>query len=322
MDLPSPTSSVPRQRASPSGDHSPSQSPPVVPQQQSPQQQSPPQQPYPYPVQQQPQGGWTPSIAAQPFYPSFYQNQPQQPQYNIHGPHTSPGHIPQQNPYFDPAANAQLAQWAYQQMMFNAQQAHQMGHIPRNGPNGSPDYFTQSQLAGFTGFPNSGTPPPPHANQNHPQHNFGQQRSNSADQQQYGGFHPYRRPNNRQASTNSQDSDWRSQPPANFQPPYGRTDAASSSTSVNSQNSYNGPGTRNGPRQRTNSNQTSSSNDHSGSHNGSVRSRGTPPNDTSRSRTGSNSSSSSNPQPVRPPPHHRTGSSSSTTSSSSTAPRP
>ena len=196
-----------------------------------------------------------------------------------------------------------------------------MGHIPRNGPNGAPDYFSQSQLVGFAGFPNSGTPPQP-ANQNHPTHNFGQHRSNSADQQQYSGFHPYRRPNNRQVSAHSQDSDWRSQLPGTFQPPYGRADAASSSTSVNSQNNYTGPGTKNGPRQRTNSNQTSSSNDHSGSHNnGSVRSRGTS-NGPSRSQTGSNSSSSSNLQQGRPPPHHRSGSSSSTTSSSSAAPRP
>src|SRR4051794_39438186 len=44
-------------------------------QQQQQQQQS---QPYSFPLQQQPQGSWTPSITAQPFYPSFYQNPRQQ----------------------------------------------------------------------------------------------------------------------------------------------------------------------------------------------------------------------------------------------------
>ncbi|KNZ79357.1 Protein BNI4 [Termitomyces sp. J132] len=104
--------------------------------------QHPQQQPHhqPYPVQQ-PQGSWTPSISAAPFYPSFYQNHHQQQPY------------PAQSPYFDPA-NAQLAQWAYQQMLFNAQHA----FPPQQRSN---DYFTQNPA--FNPF-SSGTPPP---HQNH-----------------------------------------------------------------------------------------------------------------------------------------------------------
>src|SRR6202043_2123113 len=72
-------------------------------------------QPYVYPTQQ-PQGSWTPSIAAQPFYPSFYQ-QPQQPQQQQQQQPQQQHHyhLPQPQ-YFDPN-NAQLAQWAYHQMM-------------------------------------------------------------------------------------------------------------------------------------------------------------------------------------------------------------
>ncbi|KAJ4485343.1 hypothetical protein J3R30DRAFT_3696684 [Lentinula aciculospora] len=225
------------------------------------QSQQPPQQSYPYPVQQQPQGSWTPSISAQPFYPSFYQNHQQSPQ--------GYPQLPQQAPYFDPA-NAQLAQWAYQQMMFNAQQ----GYIPpqqtrsssgRSGSGPSPDYFAQNQMNPmFNPFP-SGTPPPPHPS-----------RSASVDQQQqqqqngqYPGFHPYRRPvrqgtSSSQTHPHSADGDWR---PANVPtPPYARPDASGSSSSVNSTNSQ---------RQRTNSNQSGNSG------------QNTPPGGSIRSRNGS-----------------------------------
>ncbi|THG98990.1 hypothetical protein EW026_g3276 [Hermanssonia centrifuga] len=119
MDAPSNAinSAVPRQRSSPANDPG-SGSSPVG------------QQPYPYPVQQQ-QAGWTPSHPQQQYYPSFYQNHHQQP-FQIHG-HPAQGQIHPQNPYYDPA-NAQLAQWAYQQMMFNAHQAHQMSHVPSPHP--------------------------------------------------------------------------------------------------------------------------------------------------------------------------------------------
>ncbi|ETW87773.1 hypothetical protein HETIRDRAFT_306543 [Heterobasidion irregulare TC 32-1] len=152
MDAPSPNSSnpsVPRQRSSPANDPSPSPSP--IPTQHS--------QPYPYPVQQQ-QAGW--NAQAQPFYPSFYQNPHQQP-YPIHPhpSHPSQGQMPPQGAYFDP--NAQFAQWAYQQMMFNAQQQ-ALSHVPqapsplsqrgRSSSTSAPgEYFTQNPMPGFNAFP-------------------------------------------------------------------------------------------------------------------------------------------------------------------------
>ncbi|KAI0735819.1 hypothetical protein C8Q76DRAFT_690348 [Earliella scabrosa] len=287
MDAPSPNSinpSVPRQRSSPANDHSLAQSPMSQ------------QQPYPYPVQQQ-QAAWSPP--PQQFYPSFYQNPHQQP-YPIHG---HPAHPQQgQMPYYDPA-NAQLAQWAYQQMMFNAQQAHQMSQMNpigsqrgRNGGNPNPDYFAQSPMAGFSPFP-SGTPPP------HPsQLPVGFSPTPSEQGSQYGGYHPYRRPQ-RQGSSNQED--WRSgsQHSGSFKPPYAHADAAGSSTSVNSGSSQSGS-----QRQRTNSNQGSNG---SGS--------GTPPGHSHSKQSSSRSTASSS----TPPPatngsasrvHQRTGSSSSNAS--------
>src|SRR5262245_42919419 len=238
MDLPSANqSSIPRPRSD--NDNSPSPSPSPQP---PPPQQQQPSQSYPYPLQQQPQGSWTPSIAAQPFYPSFYQNPHQQP-FQLHG---LPGHAPQtqigqQAPYFDPAANAQLAQWAYQQMMFNAQQAHQLhiSHIPgqRNGSDASATYFPQSQIPpAFSPFPTSA-----------PQHQFGAgQRNHGGDQQQqYGGFHPYKRPNKQ--PTRPSDDNWRAGSVP--QPPYAGPDASGSTSSLNSASSHSS-------RPRTNSNQS------------------------------------------------------------------
>ncbi|EIN13282.1 hypothetical protein PUNSTDRAFT_48315 [Punctularia strigosozonata HHB-11173 SS5] len=253
MDSPSSSSanpSVPRQRSSPANDHLP-----------SPASSGQPQQPYPYPVQHQQQPGWTPSPSAQPFYPQFYQN-PQQP-YPMHMP--PQGQIPGQNPFYDPAANAQFAQWAYHQMMFNAQQGGQpMGGYPQHpSPAGSQrgrtgstsshgahgDYFG-GQGPVFTPYPNGA---PPGAIQGGP--GFTPNQGGPQHQQQYGGFHPYRRPT-RQGSQQQEAGqgigEWRAAggtpgPPGTFQPPYARTDAASSSSSVNSTGSAH--------RQRTNSHQ-------------------------------------------------------------------
>ncbi|KAJ6498154.1 hypothetical protein C8R47DRAFT_1194124 [Mycena vitilis] len=208
----------PRDPAMDKGPAQSSSNPP--PSQQRPTQLPPAQQqhhPQQYPFQQQPQGNWTPSLAAPPFYPgAFYQNGAPQPQASPQPYPTPP------NPYFDPA-NAQLAQWAYQQMMFNAQQH---GHVPQG------DFFAPPGMHGqFNPFP-SGTPPP---------------RPNDAPQPQYAGFHPYRRPSRQQSSHSEANvppppqQDW--QP----RPPYSRPDASGSSSSVNSQG-----------RPRTNSNNSQS----------------------------------------------------------------
>ncbi|KAI0042210.1 hypothetical protein FA95DRAFT_1575882 [Auriscalpium vulgare] len=327
MDSPSANTTnpaVPRQRVSPANDHSPAPSPI-----------SPPQgPPYPYPVQQQQTTGWNP--AAQPFYPAFYQNPHQQP-YPIH-PHPQQGQIPSQSPYFDP--NAQFAQWAYHQMMFNAQQqAHQLaahasspgGSMSQRGRSQSAsnptEYFAQNQLQNFGPF-NNGTPPP-HPSQQLPNGYRGspapqQQQPQQPQQPQYDGFHPYRRPNNRQGSHGSEPptqaapaNDWRQAVP--FQPPYARADAAGSTTSVNS--------TGSASRQRTSSLQGSSGAGNAHPHsttpstNGSVRSRGGGPTPPGHSPSGSArgggvsspTSATTSQSSVRP--HHRNGSSSSSSSS-------
>ena len=334
MDAPTPnppnTSSVPRQRVSPPNDSSPAPSTTAPPQTNH----------YPYPVQQQ-QAGW--NAHAQPFYPAaFYQNPHQQP-YQIHP--SQQGQIPPHGPYFDP--NAQFAQWAYQQMMFNAQQqAHQLSqHGPpassqrgRSASASSPaEYFAQNQLHNFNPFP-SGTPPP-HPSQVPSGYRSGStsNASGSGPSTQYDGFHPYRRPNHRQNSQSPSEQppagDWRQQA---IQPPYARADAAGSTTSVNS--------TGSGSRQRTSSLQgsangaTGSAHHHSanGTPAGSVRSRNGPPTQQQQQQQqqahpsagstgrngGSNTSavSSSNPPSARP--HHRNPSSSSSASSVARAPAP
>ncbi|THH27947.1 hypothetical protein EUX98_g6244 [Antrodiella citrinella] len=333
MDTPSPNSannSLPRQRSSPANDHVPS--PPAMVQ----------QQPYPYPVQQQ-QAGWTPPHPQQQFYPAFYQN-PHQSPYAMHGhpAHSPPGQMHPQNPYYDPA-NAQFAQWAYQQMMYNAQHAHQMSHVPGqqqrsragSASTAGGEYFPPNQMANYNLFP-SGTPPA-HPSQLPPNgYPAGQSDHQVPQQQPYAGFHPYRRPN-RQGSHHQDPSphvpsggDWRSPGPGPqaplappMSPPYVRADAAGSSTSVNSNNSSSS-------RQRTNSTHgsvaggggggASSQSGHS-NHGG----RGVvapPPANGHQVRTGSTGSTNSQASnvPNVPPqrPHHRTGSSSS---SGSTVPR-
>ncbi|KAL4063932.1 hypothetical protein V8B97DRAFT_1876439 [Scleroderma yunnanense] len=275
-------------------------------------QQTQQQQPYPYPVQQQQQQQQQPPQQPPwaPFYPPFYQNQHQQQPYPLHHPQ------PAQNPYFDPA-NAQLAQWAYQHMMFSQAQAQQRGTA--SAPASPADYFPPTQL--FNPFP-SGTPPPPQHHPHHPiphQHAIHApaytQRTASADNPRihYDGFHPYRRPQPGRVDGER----WSG---GTFQPPYARGDASASSTSVNSSSSSTGGG---GGRQRTSSMQG----------NGSARAKGTPPtqqtnttasNDgTSRVRKGSASGSSARPSShassSNAHPHHRTASSSSTASSSGTA---
>ncbi|TFK38631.1 hypothetical protein BDQ12DRAFT_722968 [Crucibulum laeve] len=319
MDLPS----NPRQRSSPANDHSASPSPASLHQQQMQSMHSPPQQPlqqpaYTYPVQQQPQGSWTPSIAAAPFYPSFYQNHQQQ-----QSPQAYPSPIPQQPPYFDPA-NAQLAQWAYQQMMFNAQHGfppmapphHSPPQRSGSNPPGSNDYFSQNQIPSpFNSFP-SGTPPP-HTHRGGATDHQQQGQQNG----QYSGFHPYRRPNNRQTSQHTPDgNDWRSGAAHVPHPPYARPEASGSSSSVNSTNSQ---------RQRTNSNQSAHSGHNVPSPNSSVRNRANgspgvsaPTSARSSPASTSSSTSTSNSSPLRMP-HHRNGSSSSSASAaSSTRPSP
>ncbi|KAI0286597.1 hypothetical protein BGY98DRAFT_909217 [Russula aff. rugulosa BPL654] len=314
-------SSVPRQRVSPPND--PSSAPSGA---------AAPQNHYPYPVQQQ-QAGW--NAHAQPFYPAaFYQNAHQQP-YPMHP--SQQGQVPPHGPFFDP--NAQFAQWAYQQMMFNAQQqAHQLSqHGPpsssqrgRSSSTNSPspaDFFAHNQLHNFSPFP-SGTPPP-HPSQLPNGYRSGSTSngSTSSATATYDGFHPYRRPNHRQATQPSSDQpatgDWRQQA---IQPPYTRPDAAGSTTSVNS--------TASASRQRTSSlqgssNGTSGSPHHHTGNNGaagSVRSRNGPspqqqahPSSGSAGRSGGNlPARSSSPSPSSARPHHRNPSSSSSTSSSVT----
>ncbi|THH06506.1 hypothetical protein EW146_g9589, partial [Bondarzewia mesenterica] len=310
MDAPSTNtvnSSVPRQRSSPANDRSPSPSPISIQQ----------TQPYPYPVQQQ-QAGW--NAQAQQFYPSFYQNPHQQP-YPMH-PHSPQGQVHQQAPYFDP--NAQFAQWAYQQMMFNAQQQ-ALSHAPqassplsgrgRSSSTSSPgEYFPQNPMQGFNPFP-SGTPPP------HPNQLPQSYRGNPPAQQAYDSFHPYRRPNQRQGSYTAEPPppngghDWRGQ--GTFQPPYARTDAAGSSTSVNSSSSHSG-----GSRQRTSSLQSSSAGN--SGNGGGMRGRNAPAPvhiSSGSSARGGGSSSPTTSTPNAPRPHHRNPSSSSS-SSASPASRP
>ncbi|KAI0641097.1 hypothetical protein C8Q79DRAFT_920091 [Trametes meyenii] len=210
-------------------------------------------------------------------------------------------------PYYDPS-NAQFAQWAYQQMMLNAQhQAHQMSQMSpqgtqrsRSGGNPSPDYFAPGPMGGFSPFP-SGTPPP------HPSQLPMGYSGNAPSEQgsQYAGYHPYRRPQ-RQGSHN-QDSDWRSGPQhaGPFKPPYAHADAAGSSTSVNSGSSQSGS-----QRQRTNSTQGPANNSGpSHSHTKSSSSNGHGRTATSPSASPAPSNSSA------PRVHQRTGSSASSASS-------
>ncbi|KAF8641551.1 hypothetical protein AX16_009928 [Volvariella volvacea WC 439] len=303
----------PRQRSSPANDHPSSSAPAPSSSQQHHQHQHQqhhnhqaqqlPQQSFGYPLQQQPQGAWTPSITAQPFYPAFYQNH-QQPQ--SQQPYSQ---IPPQAPFYD-HANAQL--WAYQQMLFNQVQqgfAHLPQHLSqqRNASGPSNDFYSQNQLnPAFNPFP-SGTPPPHHrGGPGDHQQSQGQQQN-----PQYPAFHPYRRPSRQPSSHASEASDWRPMP----HPPYARPDASGSSSSINSSSSQ---------RQRTNSNQSGHSGHNTPSSTGSSRSRNVPSaavsGSTRNSPSPASSSNSPTPSPLRTP-HHRNGSSSSS-SSTATSSRP
>ncbi|TFK22043.1 hypothetical protein FA15DRAFT_596785 [Coprinopsis marcescibilis] len=304
-----------RQRSSPANDHSSSPSSPqntLNVQQQlfmGQQQQAITPPGYTLPAQQQAQGNWTPSVNATPFYPSFYQPQlPQQsPQFA--------GQIPPQSAYFD-QANAQLAQWAYQQMMFNAQHGFQgippQHHSPSQRPGGAQlgpnDYFANSIPSPFNNFP-SGTPPP---------HNH---RGGAGDHQgppaQYPGFHPYRRPNRQQShnSASPDTNDWRSPQPHSQLPhaPYMRSEASGSTSSVNSTGSH---------RKRTTSNQSGHSGHSvpataSGNRSRSNTASSAPGSSSARSSPSPAQSSSPSPSPLRN--HHNRNGSSTSTSSTATA---
>ncbi|KAF5377202.1 hypothetical protein D9615_006475 [Tricholomella constricta] len=286
MDVPATNNINSRQRSSPANDNQQIQH-------QHPQQLPPQHQPaFSYPVQQ-PQGSWTPSITAAPFYPSFYQNhQQQQPQQPY------PPQVPQQSPYFDPT-NAQLAQWAYQQMMFNAQH----GFPPQQRNASANDYFSQNQIPpAFNPFP-SGTPPP---HQSH-RGGAGDHQQQSGQQGQFNGFHPYRRPS-RQPQPHSTDvGDRRPGPPGPPNPPYKRPEASGSTSSLNSSASQ---------RQRTNSNQSGHSGQNTPSSvNGSVRGRNVSPSvPSNRNSPSPASSSGSTATGQLRVPHHRASSSSSSNS--------
>ncbi|KAF8584961.1 hypothetical protein K439DRAFT_1095196 [Ramaria rubella] len=185
-----------------------------------PYQHPPPSGPSPYPTQQHP---WQPSPQAAPFYPAYPSYFPQQsPLPHQHQlPHPPPG------PYFDP--NQHFAQWAYQQMMFNAQaqaqfhaqQQQQMLAQPQ------PD-FTHHQRT------RSNTPPAQQQQQQPPEF-FQSQRSASSSPPDPQGFHPYGGAPRRSTRQGSSSGSVSSTPPIDFpQPPYARADAAGSSSSLNS----------------------------------------------------------------------------------------
>ncbi|KAI0932937.1 hypothetical protein AcW2_001413 [Taiwanofungus camphoratus] len=316
MDVPPSTnpinSTVPRQRSSPANDQQPVSSPMSQ------------QQPYPYPVQQQ-QAGW--SGSSQQYYPAFYQNQQPYPMHGHPGHPVAQAQMHPQNPYYDPA-NAQFAQWAYQQMMFNAQQAHQMGHPPhmvgsqrsRHNAANSSDYFALNQMQGFNPFP-SGTPPP-HPSQL-PNGYSSSASEHQVHQSQYQGFHPYRRPQrpgNQDSQSAGAGAEWRPGPQiGSFQPPYARSDAAGSSTSVNSGSSHHSGS----PRPRTNSMQGSAAGGGSSATSMSNNGHPKPASSNGHGRGGSLTSSTSHTSQASngssQRPHTRTTSSSS---GSSAAPRP
>ncbi|KAF8508504.1 hypothetical protein JB92DRAFT_2832363 [Gautieria morchelliformis] len=168
-------------------------------------------QPYPAPQQ------WQPSPQAPAFYPAYPSYFPQQQPV----PHQHQHPHPQPAPYFDP--NQHFAQWAYQQMMFNAQAQAQF-HAQQH-PIMPPDFAHHQRTR-------SSTPPTPQ-----PASDFYQApRSVSAPDQQ--SFHPYAGAPRRPARQGSSSGSATSVPPAEHpQPPYARNDAAGSSSSVNSASS-------------------------------------------------------------------------------------
>ncbi|KAL5495818.1 hypothetical protein ACEPAI_1282 [Sanghuangporus weigelae] len=199
-----------------------------------------PQAPYGYPHPQQAPPAWhmggmnmgQPGPGYFPpmqFYPQHYPHPQQQQQHppQMHG--GSPyGQPPQM---FDP--NAQFAQWAaYQQMMFNAQQSHQLSLSPSQ----SQQQQSQRGLPGSHPGSNAGTPTNEYYQTPFAHGRF--QGSNTPPIQssnngaQYQGFHPYRRPERGERRPHAENSLNSNTIP--FQPPYARSDATGSSTSVNS----------------------------------------------------------------------------------------
>ncbi|KZV61813.1 hypothetical protein PENSPDRAFT_273753 [Peniophora sp. CONT] len=139
--------------------------------------------------------------------------------------------------FYDPNA-AQFAQW-YHHMMLQQQQQQQGGGQRPPGPGQPPPHFPAFNHHAHNPFP-SGTPPPAPqpAYARQPQQQQQQQQAPPGQQQQgqqnYDGFHPYRRP--QRQNTAEQHAQFSGLAPA--QPPYARgADAAGSSSSVNSTNS-------------------------------------------------------------------------------------
>ncbi|KAH8111471.1 hypothetical protein DFH11DRAFT_1613421 [Phellopilus nigrolimitatus] len=162
------------------------------------------------------------------YYPQHYPHAQQPPPPPMHGQHQQGSPYGQPPQMFDP--NAQFAQWAYQQMMFNAQQSQAAPHRSRSNAGTPTNEYYQAPFS-HSRF-QSGTPPPPPP----PQNTSGS----------YQGFHPYRRPErgDRRPHADNQASASSSSTNVPFQPPYARSDAAGSTTSVNSTSSQ---------RSRTNS---------------------------------------------------------------------
>ncbi|TDL22305.1 hypothetical protein BD410DRAFT_839765 [Rickenella mellea] len=279
--------------------------------------------PHPHQIHGQP--GFYPG--AMQFYPQHFPPPQMQQQHQQQQHQQQPGY-PQQLPYFDPGQHA-FAQWAYQQMMFNAQQQHQLAAPPpiqtqqqpspglrdrdaqraRSGsqashstPGTPTDYFPHANAFAVNprAFPSGTPPPPPHAQQS------------GQPQPQYQGFHPYRRPEQRlrphdsPGASASGSPGSASSPTPQFQPPYARADAAGSTTSLNS-----ATGSSSSQRSRTNSNNSNRDNNTNASNSGSV--RGKPPVQLGQHQRVVSSSSSQQ--------SHRAASSSST-SSSQTSPSP
>ena len=181
----------------------------------------------------QPAPGYFPPMQ---FYPQY--THPQQgapPQMHAQMPHQQPGPYGQPPQMFDP--NAQFAQWAYQQMLYNAQQS-QLA-MPQQ----------QRTRSGSHSGSNAGTPTSEYYQTPFNQNRFQPGTAGGTPQSQpvnngngnYQGFHPYRRPDRTErkprtdspssASSNASNSNSNTVP---FQPPYARADAAGSTTSVNS----------------------------------------------------------------------------------------
>ncbi|KDQ17527.1 hypothetical protein BOTBODRAFT_53122 [Botryobasidium botryosum FD-172 SS1] len=265
------------------------------------------------------QGAMSPQFAY-PAYPAYFQPQMNQ-------------------PYFDPQQQTQqqFAQWAYQQMMFSAQQHHQLAAAAQGTlsdyqrsrtQSGSESHHSQQQY-----FPN-GAPafqPGFAANSNAPSRN-----ASPATEAPPQPFHPYRRPRGPSQSTGKAGDDWRSttssssQPLPPVNPPYAQKNGSATSLNSSSGGGSARSGTDNGRRQAS----SGASGSPAGTPHGSVRSRNPPHinTDISDHRQRPSQQSPAPKAPPRPPspsgslpkPHHHRGSSTSShasVSSATTAPR-